>query len=134
MTAVVVPVRYPPNENSLRTLREAESIARDRGADLTVLHVDLYHESTDVSRHQLKRAVEDHIEDLENVRYVVRKGLLVEETILEEVVAEEAAVVVIGTARAGRWRQMVRRLLDNPDIEEFLQEGFDAEVVTVDTE
>jgi len=134
MTRVVVPVRYPPNEHSIGTLREAVRIARERDADLTILHVDLYHDSRNVSRRQLKRAVADHVGDLENVRYVVRQGLLVEETILEEIAAEEADVVVIGKAQAGRWRRMIRRLLDDPDIEHFLQEELDTEVVTVATD
>lgn len=134
MTRVVVPVRYPPNEHSLQTLREAARIAREKDAELTVLHVDLFHDSRNVSRRALKRAVEDEIEGLENVRYVVRRGLLVEETILEEVAAEGADVVVIGKAQAGRWRQMIRRLLDDPDIEHFLQNELETDVVTVSTD
>ena len=134
MTRVVVPVRYPPNEHSLQTLREAVRIATERDADLTVLHVDLYHDSKNVSRRQLKRAVEEQVGGLEHVSYVVRRGLLVEETILEEVAAEEADIVVIGKAQAGRWRRMVRRLLDDPNIEHFLQDELDTEVVTVSTD
>lgn len=132
MTQVVVPVRYPPNDHSLATLREAARIARDRDAELTVLHVDLYHDSRHVTRRHLKRAVGDAVEGLEHVRYVVRRGLLVEETILEEVAAQGADVVVIGKRQAGRWRQMVRRLVDDPDIEHFLQNELDCQVVTVD--
>jgi nucleotide-binding universal stress UspA family protein len=132
MTQVVVPVRYPPNEHSLATLAEAVRIAREREAELTVLHVDLYHDSKHVTRRQLKRAVADEIDDLPNVRYVVRRGLLVEETILEEVAAEAADVVVIGKRQAGRWRRMVRRLVDDPDIEHFLGSELDCQVVTVD--
>jgi nucleotide-binding universal stress UspA family protein len=131
MTQVVVPVRYPPNDHSLATLAEAVSIARERGAELTVLHVDLYHESKQTSRRELERAVEDAVDGLENVSYVVRRGLLVEETILEEVAAQAADVVVIGKAQAGRWRKMVRRLVDDPDIEHFLQNELDCQVVTV---
>ena len=131
MTQVVVPVRYPPNEHSLATLAEAVRIARERDAELTVLHVDLYHDSRNVTRRELKRAVQDEIGDLPDVRYVVRRGLLVEETILEEVAAQGADVVVIGKQQAGRWRRMVRRLVDDPNIEHFLESELDTQVITV---
>lgn len=134
MPRVVVPVRYPPNEHSLSTLREAARIAGEEDAELTVLHVDQFHDSSNVSRRQLKRACEKHVNGLENVSYVVRRGLLVEETILEEIAAEEADIVVIGKAQAGRWRRMIRRLLDDPDIEHFLEEELDCDVVTVATD
>lgn len=134
MSRVVVPVRYPPNEHSLSTLREAVRIANDEGAGLTVLHVDQFHDSSTVSRRQLKRACEGHIDGLDDVSYVVRRGLLVEETILEEIAAEEADIVVIGKGQAGRWRRMIRRLLDDPDIEQFLEEELDCDVVTVATD
>jgi K+-sensing histidine kinase KdpD len=134
MPRVVVPVRYPPNEHSLSTLREAVRIAQDEAAELTVLHVDQFHDSSSVSRRQLKRACEPHVDGLETVSYVVRRGLLVEETILEEIAAEEADIVVIGKGQAGRWRRMIRRLLDDPDIERFLEEELDCDVVTVATD
>lgn len=132
MTQVVVPVRYPPNDHSSETLAEGVRIAREEDADLTVLHVDLYHDSQNVTRRQLKRAVAEEVDGLRNVRYVVRRGLLVEETILEEVAAEGADVVVIGKQQAGRWRRMIRRLVDDPDIEHFLEEEVDCKVVTVE--
>ncbi|WP_197409713.1 universal stress protein, partial [Haloferax profundi] len=42
MTRVVVPVRYPLSRHSRATLEEAVRVARERDAELTVLHVDLY--------------------------------------------------------------------------------------------
>jgi nucleotide-binding universal stress UspA family protein len=134
MTRILVPVRYPFNENSVTTLREAVRIARERGADLTVLHVDLFHDGKNVSRRDLELAVEEEVDGLENVSYVVRRGLLVEETILEEAAAEDADVVVIGSGQAGRWRRMLRRVTDDPDIERFLQNELDVEVVTASTD
>ena len=134
MTRILVPVRYPLNENSVTTLREAVRIARERGADLTVLHVDLFHDGKNVSRRDLELAVEEEVGGLENVSYVVRRGLLVEETILEEAAAEDADVVVIGRGQAGRWRRMLERVTDEPDIERFLQNELDVEVVTASTD
>jgi nucleotide-binding universal stress UspA family protein len=79
----------------------------------------------------LKSAVEAEFGSLPSIRYSVRKGLLVEESILEEVAAEQAEIVVIGKKQASRWRKMVRRLADDPDIEHFLEEKLDARIVTV---
>ncbi|MFD1687368.1 universal stress protein [Halobellus litoreus] len=134
MTRVVVPVRYPLSKHSRATLAEAVRIAEEREAELTVLHVDLYQESRDVTRAELKRAVESEFGPLERTRYVVRSGFLVEETILEEVAADAADVVVLGSKQASRWRTMLRRFLDDPDIETYLREKLDCTVVTARAE
>ena len=130
VTRVVVPVRYPLSEHSEMTLRKAVDTAGKRDADLTVLHVDLYQDGTTVSRSDLKREVERQVGAIEDVRYVVREGFLVEETILEEVAAEEADVVVIGHKQAGRWRRMITALVDDPDIDAYLRERLDCDVIT----
>lgn len=132
MTEVVVPVRYPLGENSRATLAEAVRIAREEAAELTVLHVDLYQEGKRVTRDQLARAVEDQVDDLPDVRYVVRRGLLVEDAILDEAAAIDADVVVIGAAAVGRWRRLIRRLGGDPDIARYLSEELDCRLVTVD--
>lgn len=133
MTQVVVPVRYPLSEHSRATLARAVEIAEEEDAALTVLHVNLYQNGPRVTRSNLKRAVEREFGKLPRVRYSVRQGLLVEESILEEVAAEEADVVVIGKKQAGRWRKMIRRLIDDPDVEQFLEKQLDCKVVTVST-
>lgn len=131
MTLVVVPVRYPLTSHSRATLAEAVRVADERDADLTVLHVNLYQDNDGVTRTELKRAVESEFGQVPRSRYVVRRGFLVEETILEEVAAEAADVVVIGSKQAGRWRRTLRRFLDDPDIESFLREKLDCTVITV---
>jgi nucleotide-binding universal stress UspA family protein len=131
MTQVVVPVRYPLSGQSRATLGEAIDIAERENGLLTVLHVNLYQSGTQVTRSQLKDAVETAFGSLPNVRYSVRRGLLVEESILEEIAAEEADIVVIGEKQVSRWRQMIRRLVDDPDIERFLRSELDCRVVTV---
>ncbi|GGN90021.1 MULTISPECIES: universal stress protein [Haloarcula] len=131
MPQVVVPVRYPLSENSRATLAEAIRVAEEADADLTVLHVNLYQNGHKISRSQLKSAVEREFGHLRRTRYVVRSGMLVEETILDEVAAQDADVVVIGDKQVSRWRSMVRRLVDDPDIEHFLREELDCDVVTV---
>jgi nucleotide-binding universal stress UspA family protein len=131
MPQVVVPVRYPLSENSRATLAEAIQIADEEDADLTVLHVNLYQNGHRVDRTELKRAVEQSFGHVPRTRYVVRSGMLVEETILDEVAAQGADIVVIGSKQASRWRQMIRRLVDDPDVEEFLRDELDCEIVTV---
>ncbi|WP_255195555.1 universal stress protein [Halorarius litoreus] len=131
MTLVVVPVRYPLSEHSRATLQEAIDLATEHDAELTILHVNVYQNDRHINRAQLKRAVEREFGRLEYARYVVRTGFLVEETILDEVVAEGADFVVIGRKQASRWRRMVRRLVDDPDVEAFLRRELDAKVVTV---
>jgi len=131
MTQVVVPVRYPLTQHSRATLGRAIEIARERDAELTIFHVNLYQNGSNVTRTQLKTAIEQTFGRVPSARYVVRKGLLVEETILEEVAATEADVVVIGKKQASRWRKMIRRLIDDPDIERYLDEELDCQIVTV---
>ncbi|WP_440005746.1 universal stress protein [Halomicrococcus sp. SG-WS-1] len=131
MSRVLVPVRYPLSAHSKRTLASAIDLADERDADLTVLHVNLYHRGDDVTRRDLKRGVERASDQFARVRFVVREGFLVEETILEEIVATDADVVVIGRKQVGRWRRTIRRIIGDPDIEAFLDEKVDCELVTV---
>lgn len=130
MTLVVVPVRYPLSRHSRATLQRAIEVAEEHDADLTVLHVNLYQHDQSVTRTELKRAVEAVFGRLPRARYVVRPGFLVEETILDEVAAENADYVVIGRKQAGRWRRMIRQLIDDPDIEGFLRRELDCEIIT----
>ena len=131
MPQVVVPVRYPLTSHSSGTLAEAIRVAEEEDADLTVLHVNLYQNSHRVSRRELKEAVEREFGHLPRTRYVVRSGMLVEETILDEVAGEGADIVVIGSKQVSSWRSMVRRLVDDPNIERFLREELDCDIVTV---
>ena len=128
---VVVPVRFPLTRHSRATLERAIEVAQARDATLTVLHVTLYQNKGDVTRRELKAAVEQSYGRLPKARYVVRRGFLVEEAILEEVAAAGADAVVIGSKQAGRWRRMVNRVFDGPDLEGALRRELDCKVVTV---
>ncbi|MFT4884092.1 MAG: nucleotide-binding universal stress UspA family protein [Natronomonas sp.] len=130
MTLVVVPVRYPLSEHSRATVKRALDLAREENAELTVLHVNLYQSDQRITRTELKRAVEREFGRLDFARYVVRPGFLVEETILDEVAEEGADFVVIGQKQASRWRSMVRRLVDDPDVEDFLRRELECKVIT----
>ncbi|MCU4717909.1 universal stress protein [Halapricum hydrolyticum] len=131
MTRVVVPIRYPLSEHSRATLSKAIRIANDEDASLSILHVNLYQENGRVTRTDLKDAVENSFGYLPGTRYVVRSGFLVEETILDEIISEGADVVVIGQKQTSRWREMIRRLLDDPDLERYLDNELDCRIVTV---
>ena len=129
MTLVVVPVRYPLTEHSRRTLETAIAVADEHDAALSVLHVDLYQSTQRVTQADLKHAVEAEFGPLDRTRYAVRTGFLVEETILDEVATEDADVVVIGRKQASRWRRMVRRIADEPDVAQYLSDQLDCQVV-----
>lgn len=131
MPRVVVPVRYPLSARSKRTLSTAIDVAEEDDAELTILHVNLYQNGAPITRADLKRAVETEFGRLSGARYVVRSGFLVEETILDEIAAEEADIVVIGSKQASRWRRLIGRLVRNPDIEAFLRNRLDCAVITV---
>lgn len=130
MTHVLVPVRYPLSENSRRTVETAVEVAREREADLTVLHVNRSDLDRRVTRTMLKTAVERVIGEVD-ARYIVRRGPLIEETILEEVTAEEADVVVVGRGRTGLIGRLIRLLFDEPDVETYLRNRHGGEVLTV---
>lgn len=132
MTLVVVPVRHPLSPHSQATLQHAIDVAAEHDATLSILHINLYQKQGRVTRTELKRDVESVFGRLTNAKYVVRGGFLLEETILEEVAAEGADIVVIGMKQASRWRRMLRKLLSDPDIDQYLREQLDATVITVD--
>lgn len=128
---LLVPVRYPLNGHSRETLEHAVELA-DEDDEFTVLHVDLYQAANDVSRRELRRQVENAVGDID-ANYVVRRGFVVEESILEEAANSDVDVVVIGRNRSGKLRRTMRRMVGNdPRIEEFLSERFDARIEIVD--
>ena len=131
MSSVLVPVHYPLSAHSRKTLERAVEIAEERGMTLIVLHVNLYQNGDNVTRSQLKRAVEEVVGRLPFVRYSITQGFLVEEAILEEVASERAETVVIGHKQLGRWRRAFNRLVDDPDIADYLEERVDCDVIVV---
>ncbi|MFC7223295.1 universal stress protein [Halalkalicoccus sp. GCM10025322] len=132
MSRVVVPVRYPLSDHSKRTLSKALDVAEEDDADLTILHVNLYQNGHPITRVDLKQAVESEFGRLPWARYVVRSGFIVEETILDEIAAEDADIVVIGGKQSSRWRRLISRLVRDPDVESFLRHRLDCQVITVD--
>jgi nucleotide-binding universal stress UspA family protein len=131
MARVVVPVRYPLTRRSKRTLSEAFSLARDREAETTVLHVNLYQNGRGITQAELRDAVEAEFGRLPGTQYVVRAGFLLEETIIDEILGENADVVVVGESSSSRRRRLLRRVFSTTDVETALREGLDCSVVTV---
>lgn len=132
MTQIVVPIRYPLTASSRATLETACEVAETQEAMLSILHVN---SSTGdrVSHETLKHDVETAIGPLPDARYVSRSGILIEELIIDEVQAQAADIVVIGSQQVGRIRRLLRRLLGQPDIERSLRERLDCEIILAST-
>lgn len=133
MARLVVPVRYPLTNRSKRTLSEAFSVAHDYDADITVLHVNLYQNRRNVTQTDLQDAVEAEFGDDPHTEYVVRTGFLVEDTIIDEVIGENADIVVVGQITPSRWRRILQRIRSRPDIETALRDHLDCTIITVAT-
>ncbi len=132
---ILVPIRYPLTKNSRKTLERAVELKSEESAeepvDLHVLHVDLIQDSHKVRREDLRREVESEFDI--DATYVVRKGFLVEETILEEVGRRGVDMVLIGKTRSSRLRRVFDRLVsNNPDIENFLKDNLEVTIEVVD--
>ena len=134
---ILVPVRYPLTKNSRSTVERALELKQEsehddgKGIQLVFLHVDLFQNEGNVSRKQLRREVEREFET-GDASYVVRRGFIVEETILDEAASRGADVIVIGRTRSGKLRRALRRLVGNdPDVEEFLRENLDVRLEVV---
>lgn len=130
---ILVPVRYPLNEDNRSTLARGFELAEEvEDSEVVVLHVNLFQNMQDVSRADLRQRVEEMFPDRQNVSYVIREGFLIEESILEVAANEKADVIVIGRNRSGRLRRAMRRLIGNdPDIESFLREKLDVDIQVV---
>lgn len=136
-TTVLVPIRYPLNEESARTLAAAGQLAQQHSpADLLVLHVNLFQTNENIQTEELTRAISSVLDDV-NANVITRRGFFVEETILEETEELDADFVVVGVDQTTIWRRLIRRVLGNvPAISSYLRanETTGVEVVEVDME
>lgn len=133
MARLVVPVCYPLTSRSKRTLTEAFSIAHDHDADITVLHVNLYQSGQGITQADLRNAVETEFGRVPHAEYVIRTGFLIEDIITDEVIGENADIVVVGQRTPSRWQRLLQRILFRPDIETALRERLDCTVIAVVT-
>jgi len=131
-TRVLVPVRYPLTESSRTTVEKAVEIqgSSEERVELIVLHVNLIQSGEGVRHDDLRREIESEF-DLD-ATYVVRRGFIVEEKILEEAGRKKVDMVLIGRNRSGRLRRVFDRLVNNdPDIEAFLRKNLDVSIEVV---
>lgn len=130
---ILIPVRYPLREDSVRTLKRAVELAEgNENAHLYILHVNLLHRGEHVERDDLVRAVEREFGTLADASYHVRNAFLLEEAILYEAVQQDVDYVVIGRDTKARWRQILADRLDiDTDLEVFLERHLNATLVVV---
>lgn len=132
-TTILVPVRYPLKEQNVRTIKKAIEIAEQQGdAELSILHINIIHKNEHVTEDDLIRAVEREFGRLANTTYDVSNAFLLEEAILYEAVQQKAEYVVIGKDRRARWRRILSYVLGTDvDLEGFLREHLNADLVVV---
>ncbi|WP_158059528.1 universal stress protein [Halorussus halophilus] len=132
-TGFLVPIRYPLQEGSVRTLKRAIELADEyENAHLYILYVNLLHKGVHVERDDLVRAVKQEFDSLPNASYHVRNAFLLEEAILYEAIQQDVDYVVIGKDTRARWRQILSDRLDiDTDLEVFLQRHLNTKLVVV---
>lgn len=135
-TTILVPIRYPLTDDSIRTLAAAGRLAHDRTpADLRVLHVNLFQNSDNTQTADLTRAISSTLDGVE-ASVTTRSGIVVEKEILAEAIQIDADVVVVGANQQPTWRKLLSRLFRNdPAVASFLRANTPAEIeiMEVDT-
>lgn len=105
----LVPIRDPSTPPSKRTLNHAKTLL-ETGAELIIVHVNLYHERDSTRWTDLKRSISPYLGDID-ANYVVRRGFSVVEVILEEAVDNDVDLIVVGKNDQPRWLQALNRTL-----------------------
>lgn len=130
---ILVAIRYPLKEQSVRTLKRAIELAGDQeSAKLFILHINAIHHNEHVTKQALANAVERECGPLANATYHVRDAFLPEEAILYESIQQKAEYVVIEEDTRSKWRQILTyRLQLDVDIEAFLRDHLNAHLIVV---
>jgi nucleotide-binding universal stress UspA family protein len=130
MTTTLVTVRYPLTADSHRTIERGLN-AHDDGDSLIILHVSLLQNGDRISRGDLQRAVEADFGEIP-AHYIVRRGYVLEEAIVDEAARQNADHVLVGKSKRGRVRRWLGRLIGlYPDIEAELAKNLNAELEIV---
>ena len=131
MTTTLVTVRYPLTADSHRTIERGLDSHND-GDSLIVLHVALLQNGDRISREKLQRAVEAEFGEI-SAHYVVRRGYVLEEAIVDEAARQNADRVLVGKSRRSRIRRWIGRLLGlYPDLEAELAGSLETKLEVVD--
>lgn len=122
-TRILVPIRYPLNDESSRTLAAAGRLAQQHApAEIFVLHVNLFQTNENIQTEELTRAISSVLDDV-TASVITRRGFFVEEVILEEAQDLHADVIVVGAEKKAVWRRLLRRLLGNePAVGSYLED------------
>lgn len=110
-TTILVPVRYPLTESSIRTLVYAADLAsKHNDSECIVLHVNLFQAGDRTQRQEIVNAIEPIIED-HDPAITVCTGLILEEAIAEEVFQTGADIIVVGENQQSLWQRILSRIL-----------------------
>lgn len=110
-TTLLVPIRYPLNDESARTLAIASRVATQQApADVLVLHVNLFQTNGNKQTEELTHAISAVLDNVE-ATVITRREFFVEETILAEADEVNADVIVVGADRKAMWRRVIRRFI-----------------------
>lgn len=122
-TTILVPIRYPLTADSMRTLAFANTLPeRYEGAELCILHVNLFQNGDRTQRDEIVHAIAP-LFDKCTPNVIVRSGLLIEDTIVEEARIAGADIVVLGKSQKPVWRRVLSKLVGNsPAVEHHLRE------------
>lgn len=123
-TTILVPIRYPLTNHSVRTLGAAGRIAQQHTpAEIRIFHANLYHKGKSIRAEELTKAISSTLDEI-TASVTSTQGFIVEQMILKEAKQINADIVVIGTTQKAVWRRLLSRLLGNePDIGTFLGEN-----------
>jgi K+-sensing histidine kinase KdpD len=128
---LLVPIQFPMTEDSIRTVSQAMDLANQLDdPHIYILHVNLAYRGKPVKRPELQRSVEAAVGFLPHASYHVRDAQLLEEAIIDEAKQQGVDYVIIGHSQRARWRRaLATRLNMTVDLESFLPQHLDAEVV-----
>lgn len=119
---VLVPIRDPSTPPSKRTLDHARTLLENGSGELLILHVNLYYERDSTRWTDIRRAVSDYLDSVD-ANYVVRRGVSVEDVVLEEAYDNDVDHIVVGKDTRSLWRRTIGRVIDSkPDVASCLDE------------
>jgi len=130
---VCVPVRYPLSETSQSSLERGIELATEENAVLAVLHVDLYQKERNVTRNDLVTHIRSKVDVPPRTRYVIKKGFVVEEVILQTVRELDADAVVVSGKQQGRFQRLSELIFPgNVGIADYLEDNYDCDCVIME--
>lgn len=129
---VLIPVQYPLTETNERAIqRGIDIVTGHNNSELVVFYMNEIQKSHRIGRKELRDAVESEFEDLE-ANYVVRDGILIEESIIEEAIRLGIHSIILSKHRRDRWQRLLEEVFGaNQNPEQFIRNhaGIDVEVI-----